>query len=320
MKRMINTETIEGRVFQHDLKIKTVQNSQSPNFGKAFIQGNLEIATDEAGLNVVKVHYTYVSELTKQGGKNSTFTNLKSIIEEGKTWIADGKDNATLVQVTPSIALNDFFINDNGEDQLVSEKRNEGGFVNFITLNQLNEDETARTKFNTDMLITNIAHIEANPDRNIEKDYVVVRGAIFNFRGDILPMEFSVRTEDGMKYFESLDVTEAQPLFTQVWGHVRNFTQEYTYTQASAFGENAVRTSKRTTKEYLITGASPVPYDFGDEKILTAEDVTKANQNRQVYLANVKKQRDEYMAQKAANNTPSPATPVGAVAAGNFSF
>ena len=78
-------------------------------------------------------------------------------------------------------------------------------------------------------------------------------------------MEFSVRTEDGMKYFESLDVTEAQPLFTQVWGHVRNFTQEYTYTQASAFGENAVRTSKRTTKEYLITGASPVPYDFGDE-------------------------------------------------------
>ena len=133
-------------------------------------------------------------------------------------------------------------------------------------------------------------------------------------------MEFSVRTEDGMKYFESLDVTEAQPLFTQVWGQVRNFTQEYTYTQASAFGENAVRTSKRTTKEYLITGASPVPYDFGDEKILTAEDVTKANQNRQVYLANVKKQRDEYMAQKAASNTPSPATPVGAVAAGNFSF
>ena len=60
---MINTETIEGRVFQHDLKIKTVQNSQSPNFGKAFIQGNLEIATDEAGLNVVKVHYTYVSAI-----------------------------------------------------------------------------------------------------------------------------------------------------------------------------------------------------------------------------------------------------------------
>ena len=37
MKKMINTERIEGRVYQHNLTIKTVQNQTSANFGKEFI-------------------------------------------------------------------------------------------------------------------------------------------------------------------------------------------------------------------------------------------------------------------------------------------
>ena len=64
MKKMINTERIEGRVYQHNLTIKTVQNQTSANFGKEFISGNLEVAVDEAGLNIIPVHYTYVTETT----------------------------------------------------------------------------------------------------------------------------------------------------------------------------------------------------------------------------------------------------------------
>ena len=47
MKQMINQEHIEGRIYQHDLAVKTVQNQQSANFGKEFIAGTLDIATDE---------------------------------------------------------------------------------------------------------------------------------------------------------------------------------------------------------------------------------------------------------------------------------
>lgn len=319
MQKMTNTETIEGRIFQHDLELKTVQNAQSANYGKPFIQGNIEVATDEAGLNVVKIHYTYVSETTKNGGKNGTFANLKKIIEEGKTWIADGKENATLVQLSPSIALNDFYTSDNsGNEHLVSEKRNEGGFVNFAT--SINEDESKRTKFITDVVITGVKHIDADPEKNIDNDYVIVRGAIFNFRNDILPIEFVVRDAGGMKYFENLEATPSKPVFTQVWGNIVSLTKVVTYSQESAFGEDAVRTSKKTTKEYLITGARKVPYDFGDEKVLTAEDLTKAQQNREVYLADVKKRQDEYKAQKAAN-TPSPAAAAAStVATGSFNF
>ena len=81
MKKMINTERIEGRVYQHNLTIKTVQNQTSANFGKEFISGQLEVAVDEEGLNIIPVHYTYVTETTSAGNKNATYANLKKIIE-----------------------------------------------------------------------------------------------------------------------------------------------------------------------------------------------------------------------------------------------
>ena len=301
MRKPQNTERIEGRIYQHDLAVKQVQNKDSANFGKDFINGNLEIATDEEGLNVIKVHFTYVTETTSKGTKNNTYTNLKKIIEEGKTWVADGKDNAMKVRVDTALALNDFY---NNNDELVSAKTNEGGFVTFI--NELGE-EKERNTFSVDMVITNVEHKDADDEKNIE-EHAVVRGAIFNFRNALLPVDFKVKSADGMKYFEDLGATNAEPVYTKVWGKIVSETSTTTQEVESAFGEAAVRTYKSTNKEWVITGTAKVPYDFGDENVLTAEELTKASQDRQTYLAEVKQRADEYKASRAAGNTPAPAT------------
>ena len=315
MKKMINTEHIEGRVYEHDLAIKTVQNQESDNFGKEFIAGSLNIATDDAGLNVITVHFTYVTPTTKAGKKNSTFSALKKIIEEGKAIVTDG-DNATKVKIDTALALNDFYGQD---DSLVSVKKNEGGFVTIVS--ELSA-ENERNTFTTDMLITNIVRVDADEEKNITESYVAVRGAIFNFRNDILPVEFIVRNPEGMKYFESLTLTPSEPIFTKVWGRINSTTQIIEKTEDSAFGEAAVKTFERKTKEWVITGAQPVPYDYGDENCLTAEDIIKATQNREVYLAEVKKKAEEYKASKASNQTSAFATaaPSQPVAAGGFNF
>ena len=57
--------------------------------------------------------------------------------------------------------------------------------------------------------------------------------------------------------------------------------------------------AERKSREYVITGASKVPYDFGDEEILTAEDVNKMAQDRQVKLAEIEKRFNERQATKA---------------------
>ena len=47
MRRIVNKEHIEGRVYESNLALKTVQNRDSENFGKEFIGGSLDIATDD---------------------------------------------------------------------------------------------------------------------------------------------------------------------------------------------------------------------------------------------------------------------------------
>lgn len=292
MRKAINTEHIEGRIYQHDLAVKTVQNQNSQNFGKEFISGNLEIAVDEEAMNVIPVHFTYVTETTKSGGKNSTFVALKKVIDEGKAWITDGKDAATKVKIDTALALNDFYAQD---DSLVSVKTNEGGFVTIVT-ELCNEGE--RNTFSTDMLITSVTGVDVDEEKNIKEPYVSVRGFVFNFRNDILPVEFIVRNQAGMKYFMDLDVTQAEPIYTKVWGKINCTTTMVEKTEESAFGEAAVKTYEKKTKEWTITGTAKIPYDFDDDNVLTRDEVTKACQDREVMLAEKKKQRDEWQASK----------------------
>lgn len=317
MRKNVNTEHIEGRVYQHTLELKTVQNKESANFGKEYIQGAVEVAVDDAGLNIIPVNFVFVTETTKKGGKNKTYSELQKVMD-GKTWIADGPEAATMVSIDTSLALNDFVAADG---TMVSQMINQGGFLTVVSKLQ---DESLRNTFKTDIVINNIMRVEADPDKNIPEDYVKIRGAVFNFRNDLLPVEFAVRTPGGMDYFEGVDITPSEPLYTCVWGRINFKTISTAVTEESAFGEAAVTTRDKKVKEWTITGATRVPHDFGDDNIMTAEELTQAMQNRQVLLADIKKRREEYQASQAAAPTAFSAPAAGAAAAnvkaGGFNF
>ena len=315
MRRIVNREHVEGILFQHDLEVKTVQNETSANYGKEFISGTVEVSVDEEGLNVIPVHFTYVTETTNSGKKNSTYTALKRIIDEDRTIVSVGKDEAFKVRIDTALALNDFYSN----DQLVSVKTNEGGFLSIVNT-LCNEKE--RNTWEADMIITGCNIIEADPEKNIDEDYMQVKGAIFNFRNELLPIDFILRNKDGFKHFEDMEASPSDPTFTKVWGRINCLTKTTTVEEETAFGEAAVRTYERKVKEWEITGTPKViSYDFGGED-LTAEELTKAMQDREIKLADIKKRSDEYKAQKAAENNQSVQTTTGpkAVKTGTFTF
>lgn len=319
MKRNVNQENIEGRIYEHDLSIKTVSNQSSENFGKEFINGSLSVATDEAGLNVLTVHYTYVTEQTKQGKTNATYTNLKKIIETGKTWVADGKDAATKVRLAPSAALNDFY--PQGGDQLVSQQRNEGGFVSIVT--DLNPEGISRQKFTFDTIITGVTLVEADPEKNIAEDYARINCAIFNFRNDLLPFSVVARSQGAINYFLSLDASPANPIYTQIWGEIVSTTVKVEKKTESAFGEPTVDITERRQREWVVTGAKPEPYVFDQDNTITKEELTKAIADRNVYLEEVKTRAKEYYASRgnavAATTSAAPA-PNAQIPVGGFSF
>lgn len=298
MKNCINKVALSGYLYQHSLALKTVQDKNSDNYGKEFINGNIELVLDEEGLNVVPVHFTYVTATTKDGKVNRSYGVLKSIIDNDQSWIKVGKENALKLACSPSLALNDFYANDGN---LVSQVIQEGGFVSVV------DKFAERNKFELDLLITSVAHVEADPEKNITADFCKVRGAGFNFRKELLPMEFKVTNAKGMEYFEDLDASPKNPVFLKVWGKISHKTTKVEKVEESAFGEASVTTYDRKVKEWVITGASPEPYAFGDEEVLTVEELQKAMQNREVLLAETKKRSDEWKANKAASSTPTPA-------------
>lgn len=305
-KTMINQSHIEGVLYEHKLESK-VSGNDSKNPGTPFIAGTIGIATDDAMTNIITVHFTYVTATFGSGKPNDTYTTLNNIINGTfGTYMKDGVDKAVKLRVDSAIGLNEFYTDRNGKEELVSAKRNEGGFVHKV--DAIDADEKVRNTFKTDMLINSVTRTEADEEKKIPEK-VIVKGAIFNFRKDLLPVEFSATNPHAMDYFENLGASQKEPVFTCVWGRQVSEVVIRTVTTESAFGEDEVREIKNTRKDFVITGAAKEPYLWDDESSITATELNEAIQKREVDLAAMKKRQDEYKASKAggANSVITPA-------------
>lgn len=316
MRKIINKERIEGRVYDlSQLKLKTVESKESAHYGEEFIGGSMDIATDDDCLNIVTVYFTFVQPLYKSGKTNNTFGVLKNLLSNGKTVIKDGADNATLVRVDASLTLNDFYTQRNGEEVLVSSKRNGGSFVTII--NKLG-DADARSTFECDFLINGTEYVEKDEEKHIDNDYLIVKGAAFAFNGAILPTTLLVKNPGGIKYFDGLDASPKSPVFTKVWGQINSETIVSRREEESAFGEPAVKEYTKQVREWVITGTSKpdATYPTDDaEAGITEEEIKTALANREVYLADQKKRSDEYQASKNSGNAAN-----APASAGGFNF
>jgi hypothetical protein len=321
MKKMVNEVRVIGRLYSSELKEATVQNKESSVFGKNYINGTINIATDEDNLNVIPITFTFVTETTKKGGPNPTYVNLKKIMndESIKTVSKDGKDAATIVEVRGSqLSVDDRYNTTTNEFKAWT--NNSGGFVSFKNKNDLPAAEEDRNSFDADIVITSFNRVPEDTEKNIT-EHGIVHGAIFSYNNSILPIDFKVTSSGGMDYFESLGVSNSNPVFTKVHGMVINNRIVTQVEENSAFGKPIINTSVKTTRDWVITSAIENPYDFGAEGVLTTEELTKAMQDREIHLAKVKQDAEEYAAKKENNSNNGPTAPaIGTVAAGNFKF
>ena len=217
----------------------------------------------------------------------------------------DGADKAVKLRIDSALGLNEFFTDRNGKEELVSAKRNEGGFVHKV--DAIDEDEKVRNTFKADMIITCVTHVDGDPERGTT-DKAVVKGAIFDFRKNLLPVEFSATNLNAMRYFESLDASQRNPVFTCVWGRQVSETVVRQIVTESAFGEDEVREVKNTRRDFVITGAAKEPYLWDDESSITVAELNEAIQKREIDLAAMKKRQDEYRASKSTPKVTAPAT------------
>lgn len=323
--KFLNATRIEGVLYQHSLELKVSgPNSKKP--GTEFIAGTIEIATNDKKTNIVPVHFTYVTALTANGKENATFGTLKNIID-GKIGCYTNPDvgeNAAKIRVDSAIGLNEFYSDRNGTEELVSVKRNEGGFVHIVQ--SISENENQRNTFEADIVIVNVKEkdpVEDSAGNEIVPAKAVIDGRIFNFRKEMLPVEFSVFNKKAIDYFMGLDASPKNPIFTKVRGQIISEQITRYIREESAFGEDSVREVQSSNKDYVITWAAYEPYEFGLEETITFDDLRAAMQTRENTLAELKSRRDEWKANQgnAIGNASAPkATKAAEVPDGYFGF
>lgn len=287
---------VEGYLYQHKLEKKvTGPNSQTPNV--EFITGTIEIATDEALVNIIPVHFTYVTATTKAGRPNKTFTILSNIINGTYgSMMANGVENAVKLKMDSAIGLNDFYSYRENPPALVSSKRNEGSFNLDVVVGDFAEEDK-RSQFTVDMIITNTTYVDADEERNLPEK-LIIKGAIFDFRKSLLPVDFTVIDKGAIGYFEGLNASPTEPVFTKIRGNQVAETIVRKITEESAFGEPHVREVKSVRKDYIVNWAPPETYVWDDPSTITAKELREAMAARETYLATVKQRSDEYQKNK----------------------
>jgi hypothetical protein len=277
-----NTVEVRGWVFNHTLAKKVSKK------GVEYIGGSINVATDKDAVNVVPVNFMYVTPTFGNSGKpNSTYPFLEQIINENNTYELNGPA-ATKVRITGDVECNDFVTR---EGEMASPKRVRGGFAHAETGDIA---VVGCAKFKTDMLIEGYQEVEVENGDN----YGRIRGYVFNYRNDFLPVEYTIRTTGGMDYFDKANISIKDPMLTKVWGNIVCTTVENRTETENAFGAPTVNVTQRTLRAWDIEGASVDPMEFGDESTMTTEDVTEGKNNRELHLVEVRANHDEYQRSK----------------------
>lgn len=311
MLKAKNATHIEGYLYQHALQQK-VSGENSKNPGVQFINGTIDIATDDALTNIVTVHFSYVTPTyTKSGSPNATYNALLNIIN-GVTCnvVEHGVDKAAKVRIDSQIGVNEFYSNRNGTDELVSQKRNEGGFLHVVQ--NIAAAEGLRDTFLADMIITKVVRKEADPDNN-KQEKMIISGYVFDFRNSLLPIDIVCYAPAGMDIVESYEASEKHPVFTCVGGHQVSKTVTTTrITESSGgWGEPVAQEVTSNQREFVLSRIED-PYEWDTPDTITAAEYAEMLQARELVKADIKARQDAYQASKAQTQAPAAAATNGA--------
>lgn len=301
--KFTNKVELAGYLYQHKLENKvTGPNSKAPN--TPYIGGTIDIATDADCTNIITVQFPYVTATTSKGGENYTYNVLANIINGVyKTVMGAGKEEATKLRCDTALALNEYYTDKSGELKFVSVKINKGGFLHVDDSLFTEKDMNEHNKITCDMVITGFRRIEANEEKNLPEKGII-KGCIFDYAKAVLPVEFAVYDASGLDFYENAEISSSNPLFTEVRGQQICQSIVRRVEEASAFGAPSVRTFTSNRKEFVVDSMTDKEFPWDDPTTITAEELTKAMQDRELVMAGYKKKFDENKATKAAVTAP----------------
>lgn len=240
------------------------------------IELDIEVAENE-------VHtITGMSKFKKDDGSdNGIAKGYRTIIDEYKSVASHGREGADKVRVTQGqIGVNEYF----GQDGMLrSFPQLSTKFVNRL---QASEELDPKAEFEVEAVVKSVRDEFKNEE---ETGRAIVDVYIPLFSGKIIPFSFVVADEGAVDYIR--DNYEAGST-VKVYGDIINHVEVKESEEATAFGKPKKKVTRKTIREYVITGGSE-PYDEESAKVYDKELIKAALTEREVQLEQLKNKKNE---------------------------
>lgn len=295
-----NAVHVEGYVYDINLNLRTSgPNSKNPN--TPFINGSIDIATDDSCLNIVTVSFAYVTEFfSKSGKENQSYKLLSGLVANDRSVKSVGIANAMKVRVDGSIGVVDYL---NREGKMSHFQEAQGSFIHEIN-GELPADEAARNQFSADTILTEVGFNEAETVYSL-------KGFVLNFRNDLIPVTFTLNNPKGQQAFDKIGISPESPMMVSLWGSIINTTIAAEVTAEEEdfddWGVAKVETTTTTLRTWQVVGAktsAAVPVEDRIEE----DDFRKMLTARKERVASEQQRQEEYRASKNAPAATSKAT------------
>lgn len=303
MKKFQNEINLQGYVYSIGgngtiYRGTTGPESKVPNTD--YMTANINIATDEDGVNIVPVRFGFTTQYFKSGNENSNWAVLNEIENDNATWAEKGKEGAYKIRLTAQVGSNPFVDRNTGE---IVDRPSIN--VNFAHPSNNGFNDSQRDTFKLDVLMIGYNIVESEDS----EDFGRITGYAFDsFRKEMIPVTLVIRNPDGVKYFDTLDISKAHPVLTNVWGTIKNTTIKTEHEIESAFGAPTVEYTTRSLREWVIDGCAPNPMPFDDESTITAAEVKECLANHQNVIAAAQARFEQRNAAPSAFNSGSSST------------
>ena len=139
--------------------------------------------------------------------------------------------------------------------------------------------------------------------------------------GIIIPINFVKKHGYPLPFFIKFDDVEYALRRNNekiIYNLINNVVTKSKKEIVGAFGGVKVDEVPRSFKEWNVDWAAPEPYAFGEEGILTMDELQKAAQDRQTMLAAEKTRTEEYRASRNSGNTAAAKPATSTVPKGSF--
>lgn len=270
-----NKIAVKGYVFSHELEIRTYKNPDKSNFGERYINGHMNIAIDDDAVKTVPVYVNFLNEKKKNGDTNESFTILEGLINNDTTVVSKGKDNALCLDIQGRVEDNTFYSVRN--ESLVETQRLCASFIHVQ-----NSSFKGNAAWQTDTLV--YAYTEIEPEN--DEVYGEIKGYAFNYRNEFVPVKYRVTKESGgMDYFASKEISANNPFLARIAGFYNVTTVTSNKSVEMEFGVASIEPTSYSRETWDVSGIMGTPYDFGDESVMTMDDVKRLKAIRDEYVA-----------------------------------